>query len=726
MCYIILHLQKEITVQFINLNRRKKQNNTIKSTGNSKWRHLPFVGVFDKIAFRHWPIKGKVIFGYFILLLILAFVVFRGNRLIGDLTIGTAPQINRLSIELKYAINGLRTSQQNFIISDRTNLNLYKQQSQGDQLILGETVNTKAFQSAYQRAVAAVDQLRAHLNQLTIVDTQMLIDQVQSSLVDYQQAFDELRLYYQQRGYQYYGLTGQLEQAKDDYVNYYKRFEVAPQIDLALKQIELSHAKFLYTLSRTHLGDISSAMDSVQAIIETDILYKDDLSQIAEYNSIYLESLQAYSQIEQKIGTDYRSGIYGQLNQLNNQLDTLINEIDQRVTDYSGQYVDKHYQQMIILVISMLLFAIVFSIISGRAIAKPVKASIAMLSDIADGGGDLTQQLKVNTRDETGLMAGLFNRFVKQIRQLVCTVKADASALEQFSGEIASDVSAAKAYTEDVGVEVNKVMEAIDQNTSRIARSKEYIKEVTANSGDIVKHAKNVSAESARILAVSNQGTQSIVKVVTEIEQIQTQAVQISSYTEQLRQYTAEIGEASVLIKTIAEQTSLLALNASIEAAHAGEHGKGFAIVAANIRALAEMAKNSSNEIESRVTKISASVLDISKAFKKTHHSVDHSVESVNVSNGLFQSIHQMLEDIDESIHRIINFTTQQSQIMGNMYCDVESIADTMTINNQSSNRIIKDIAGQNERIDDISKKTVALSDLAKQLTQNTDRFIVS
>lgn len=713
-------------MHFIKFSRRKKNKSPIKSTADGKSHNLRFGRLFDKIAFRHWPIKGKVISGYFILLLILAFVIVRGNRLVGNLTTGVAPQINRLSIELKYAINGLRTSQQNFIISDRTNLNLYKQQSEDDVLVLGVTANTKAFQSASEDAVAVVDQLKMHLEQLTISDALTLIDQVQLSLIDYEQAFDKLRRYYQQRGFQYYGLTGQLEQAKDNYVNYYKRFDVAPEIDLALKQIELSHAKFLYTLSKTHLGDISSAMASIQATIETDILYENDLNQIAEYNTLYLTTLQAYSEIEQKIGTDYRSGIYGELNQLNAQLDTLINDIDQRVTDYSNQYVDKNYHEMLVLVVGMLLFAIVFSMISGGAIARPIKASIMMLSDIADGGGDLTQQLKANTRDETGLMALLFNRFVKQIRQLISAVKSDANALEQFSSEIATDVSLTQAYTADVGIEVHKVIEAIDQNASRVARAKEYIKEVTAGSGDIVKHAKNVSAESARILEVSNQGTLSIVKVVTEIEQIQDQAVQISGYTSQLRQYSEEIGKATDLIKTIAEQTSLLALNASIEAAHAGEHGKGFAIVAANIRNLAEMAKSSSSEIESRVTKISASVLDISKAFEKAHHTVDNSVKSVNVSSGLFQSIHQMLEDIDDSIHRIIDFTTQQSQIMGNMYSDIESIADTMATNNQSSNRIIEDIAGQNNRIDDISKKTAALSTLAKQLTQNTNRFIIS
>ena len=281
-----------------------------------------------------------------------------------------------------------------------------------------------------------------------------------------------------------------------------------------------------------------------------------------------------------------------------------------------------------------------------RSVMANVRGVIASLQSIARGDGDLTQRVNVSSNDEIGAMIELFNGFLDKLQRTIRQIIEAASPLGQVSKEL---------YNLTQGSEENAKSQ--QHHTDSITRD---ILNMTGSIQEVAQRSQQASDEAnsaARQAAAAREHVGSLSSGISDLGNSVMSAVQAM---EQLEEETQEVGSVLTVIRSIAEQTNLLALNAAIEAARAGEQGRGFAVVADEVRNLAQKTAASTAEIQQIIQRLQTSantVLNVMTSNgEKSRASIERSVEATQ----LLETIAQTVNQIDELNAGIAQFTQEQ------------------------------------------------------------------
>jgi len=314
------------------------------------------------------------------------------------------------------------------------------------------------------------------------------------------------------------------------------------------------------------------------------------------------------------------------------------------------------------LVAIMLLVAVVSGALLSRLIVRPIDDAVDALQDIAKGNGDLAQRLNENRSDELGQLAHWFNLFVTQLQgmvreldQIVTTVSSSADRIALVATGTSSGIASQQMQTEQVATAISEMMTTVQE----VARSSQ-------NAAD--------SAVSAR--EASRNGVDVVTTNISLIGALSDEMEQAASVVTELENDSAEIGSILDVIKSISEQTNLLALNAAIEAARAGEQGRGFAVVADEVRTLAARTQDSTQEIQEMIERLQ-------RATGKAVSIIDSSRGTASESVGVASEVGTALERINGVIDQITDMTTQiasaseeQSQVAVEINRSVATISE--------------------------------------------------
>ncbi|EPJ52357.1 MAG: hypothetical protein OFPI_14270 [Osedax symbiont Rs2] len=302
---------------------------------------------------------------------------------------------------------------------------------------------------------------------------------------------------------------------------------------------------------------------------------------------------------------------------------------------------------LVILAIIIASLSIIWFI--GDNITKGLKQLLNRLADISDGDGDLTKRVELNSRDEIGQLADSFNNFIEQIQNLVANSQRSSSEVEEFANSNVAMAAESKEALEQQLGETNSISVSIEQ----LSASAKDISVDTEASSDIVNSANDSV----------NSGIQSSHSSVSSVEQLHIDINMTHEVIVTLAKEATAIGSVIGVIKAMTAQTNLLALNAAIEAARAGEAGRGFAVVADEVRSLANRTQGSALEIETIITSLQAesdrAVSTIENSLKSAQINKDHVINTQNS----FTEIEQSLLQLKETMSSVASACNEQSQV---------------------------------------------------------------
>jgi len=302
----------------------------------------------------------------------------------------------------------------------------------------------------------------------------------------------------------------------------------------------------------------------------------------------------------------------------------------------------------ICVLIALLLTATISLIV--RSISLPLRQTVQAMANIASGESDLTAQLEVAGNDELTGLAISFNAFVAKLREVIAQMLESAQILAHSASSLKESSSAARHQFGQQSQQMELVATAVD--------------EVAYSVQDVAKNAEQASNEVRSAEQQADHGLVSIGHSLTRVEELSTIIVQAVADIQTLAEGSTQIGSVLEVIRTIAEQTNLLALNAAIEAARAGEQGRGFAVVADEVRLLAQRTQQSTSEIQTMIESLQAKSSAAVNVINESSEAARLTVEQSRAAGASLDRIAGALRNLSGLNVSIASATLQQANVV--------------------------------------------------------------
>ena len=295
-----------------------------------------------------------------------------------------------------------------------------------------------------------------------------------------------------------------------------------------------------------------------------------------------------------------------------------------------------------------------------RFLLQPLHVMSRAMGDIAQGEGDLTQRLQVGSLDEFGELAVAFNRFVERIHESI--------------REVASTTSAVHERVRTVVEASNASMNNSSEQAARTDSVAAAINELGAAAQEIARNAADASTQASDARQGAESSQQMVEKTLGAMSDLSSKIEVAGSHIETLSQKSNDIGQILDVIKGISEQTNLLALNAAIEAARAGEAGRGFAVVADEVRNLAQRTQSSAQEIQQMIEQLQMGAQDAVNTMVESRRFSDDSVRIGKQAGENLQSVTRRIGEIDGMNQSVATATEEQTSVVENLNMDITEI----------------------------------------------------
>ncbi|AVE07218.1 methyl-accepting chemotaxis protein [Pseudomonas palleroniana] len=333
----------------------------------------------------------------------------------------------------------------------------------------------------------------------------------------------------------------------------------------------------------------------------------------------------------------------------------------------------------------------------GHGIARPLKQMVAMLNDIAQGEGDLTRRLSSDRADELGAIASGFNTFLIKLQGMITQV---VSSVQK--------VSDSSEHTADIAIRTNqgvhKQMVEIDQVATAVH-------EMTATAQDVARNATQAAQAASHADQAASQGMRIVRDTSSSIGALAEEIGKAVGVVQTLAKDSENINAILTAIRGIAEQTNLLALNAAIEAARAGEQGRGFAVVADEVRNLAQKTQKATEEIQAMIQQLQQGTRDVVRVMEDSQNRTDESVQHAAKAAEALETITQAVSVINDMNTQIASAAEEQS-----------AVAEDINRNVINIGQVANEVAGG---ADESSTASADLTKLAEQQRRLINQFKV-
>lgn len=368
-----------------------------------------------------------------------------------------------------------------------------------------------------------------------------------------------------------------------------------------------------------------------------------------------------------------------------------VNERSHEARKEVATHVEMFGNIFLVVIFIGLIISIWLSYNVPKILSRQVRYLGARIREISEGDGDLTQKIEFSTKDELGDLAAEFNNFMSRLRGIIGSIHQQSNSLGEMT------------------VNLNDASEKTSTITSALANASEFIvsagHEMDMSNQQMASVARDTANEADNSNVLTQTGIEAVTKSQEAIKELVSDIQSALARSSELQKSSEDITSVLEVIGNIAEQTNLLALNAAIEAARAGEQGRGFAVVADEVRTLATRTQDSTNEIESMIEKLNANVAESAKVIQNSHDNAEFTASNFDEVTTTFNALRESFGKVQEMAAQTAQATQEQSVVANDLNQNmvslqdqtsaVQSVADLMQKQSQDISELYEELNNQ-------------------------------
>ena len=376
-------------------------------------------------------------------------------------------------------------------------------------------------------------------------------------------------------------------------------------------------------------------------------------------------------------------------------IDNIESKIQQMRDDSNAKILSSTIQIILTSIVLAIVMILFFTYIADRAIVGPIRNILAITADLARGEGDLTKRVDIKSNDEIKEVATNINKFIQKVHASIDSAKKSSFENSSVSNELSSTALL-------VGSNVEKSVQIVNVTTENASSTHSQIQVAIA---DAIESKKEMLEATEKL----NSARDEIISLTSKVQSSVESEVELAKQIETLSQDTEQVKDVLIVIADIADQTNLLALNAAIEAARAGEHGRGFAVVADEVRKLAERTQKTLSEINATINIIVQSTASAS--------------DEMNSNSKQMEELSIISSEVESKIQSTTEIVNQASSVSDKLVEEFNSIG-TKIDEIVEGIQDINDISSDNARsVEEIASTAEHLNNMTDKLSNTLEQF---
>ncbi|TCJ05164.1 methyl-accepting chemotaxis protein [Cytobacillus praedii] len=519
-----------------------------------------------------------------------------------------------------------------------------------------------------------------------------------------------------------------LEKAKADLTLAYKYIDVKYPGEWAIKEGQLYKGKTLINKNDDIVDEIGGDTEDTVTIFQGDTRVTTNVLKDGK-RAIGTQVSQEVSDVVLKNGEHF----YGEANAAGNIYQSAYMPIKNAKGEIIGIFyvgasqkiIESILSSFLVKFITILCLVIIVSALATYWFTKRMRKRLAKITSALElaKDGDFTSQIKDHAGDELNDLSTSFNRMADNLRQMMNEVNMASEQVAASSDELTASAEQTSQATEIITDTIQHVAQGAEHSTISVQESAVALEEVSKGVQSMAEAASVISEASSQATQKAKDGGMYVSRTVQQINAISHSVNESGEVFQSLDQRSKEIGEITKVISDIADQTNLLALNAAIEAARAGEHGKGFAVVADEVRKLAEQSQQSSAQISGLIAEIQQDMLHSNKSIEQVTRDVKEGLAIVEQTEDSFKGILHFMNSLAGKIHDLAATAEQVSASVEEVSATVSSITQISAGTSDHSKNVAASAEEQLASMKEISISAQSLSKLAEDLQTLIGKF---
>lgn len=386
---------------------------------------------------------------------------------------------------------------------------------------------------------------------------------------------------------------------------------------------------------------------------------------------------------------------------------------------------NKDTKAILLTLITVLIITAVIAVGISILVTKSITVNLNKIKDVMTKAskGDLTELVQIKSKDEIGVLAKNFNVMIENISQILRNVEKSSQTVVDTATNLSAMTEETTASVAEVSRAIEEISNGAVQQASSTQDASDEMDKLVDGIGSIETSTKEIDEVSLNTKDLSNKGLKMVKLLMDKSEETKETTQSVAEIVEDMSKSTEEISKISQTITQITEQTNLLSLNASIEAARAGEAGRGFAIVADEIRKLAEQSKSSTEEIKRIVEAIQNKSSIAVEAMGLAQNIVieqDKTVEDTNVIfNDIYGSISKLIEKVENIKEKVLNINTEKEEVVSQIQ-NISSVAEETAASSEEVSASTEEI---NATMEEFNNYVMGLQNLSETLNEELSKF---